>query len=99
MQALIFQQPGSHARELNPFFKNGGTGLPEEEKKDHMVSGSSPLGLDAAWLRKALQRAEEQAKLEGKPLEEIAIQRWGVMIKKKILCFSQSCFKTLMFLL
>lgn len=75
------EKPGSHARELNPFFKDGGTGLPDEEKKELTVSGSSLVGLDAAWLRKALQRAEEQAKTEGKPLEEIAAQRWGSLGK------------------
>ncbi|KAG7177631.1 CWF19-like protein 2-like [Homarus americanus] len=74
-------KPGSHALELNPFYKNGGTGLPEEQKKEHMKPEPSSIGLDAAWLRKALKRAEEQAKLEKRSLEEIAAQRWGSLAK------------------
>ncbi|XP_066943076.1 CWF19-like protein 2 isoform X2 [Macrobrachium rosenbergii] len=73
-------KPGSHARELNPYYKNGGCGLPEE---DQLVNKSSSpaVGLDATWLRKALQRAKEQAQLENKTLEEIAAQRWGSLEK------------------
>nr|XP_053640069.1 CWF19-like protein 2 [Cherax quadricarinatus] len=73
-------KPGSHARELNPYFKDGGTGLPEQRNKDEVSPAPSSLGLDAAWLRKALKRAEEQAQLEKKSLEEIAAQRWGVWL-------------------
>lgn len=74
-------KPGSHARELNPYFKDGGTGLPEQRNKDEVSPAPSSLGLDAAWLRKALKRAEEQAQLEKKSLEEIAAQRWGSLAK------------------
>ncbi|XP_063609512.1 CWF19-like protein 2 [Penaeus indicus] len=69
-------KPGSHARELNPYFKNGGTGLPEEEPQQKVS-----VGLDAAWLRRALQRAKEQAEKENKSLEEVAAQRWGSLAK------------------
>ncbi|XP_069971916.1 CWF19-like protein 2 [Penaeus vannamei] len=68
--------PGSHARELNPYFKNGGTGLPEEESQQN-----ASVGLDGAWLRRALQRAKEQAEKENKSLEEVAAQRWGSLAK------------------
>lgn len=70
---MLILQPGSHARELNPYFKNGGTGLPEEESQQN-----ASVGLDGAWLRRALQRAKEQAEKENKSLEEVAAQRWGV---------------------
>lgn len=70
---MVFLQPGSHALELNPYFKNGGTGLPEEEPQKKVS-----VGFDAAWLRRALQRAKEQAEKENKSLEEVAAQRWGV---------------------
>lgn len=69
-------KPGSHARELNPYFKNGGTGLPEEESQQN-----ASVGLDGAWLRRALQRAKEQAEKENKSLEEVAAQRWGSLAK------------------
>nr|XP_045626090.1 CWF19-like protein 2 [Procambarus clarkii] len=74
-------KPGSHSRELNPYFKNGGSGLPEEEAKEETSTGSVAIGLDAAWLHKALRRAQEQAKLENTSLEEIAAQRWGSLAK------------------
>jgi hypothetical protein len=31
-----------------------------------------------AWLKKSFQRAKEQAQEEGKSLEEVVSQRWGV---------------------
>ncbi|XP_068232096.1 CWF19-like protein 2 [Palaemon carinicauda] len=73
-------KPGSHALELNPYYKNGGCGLPEEDQKINTQS-SPVVGLDAAWLRKALKRAKEQALTENKTLEEIATQRWGSLEK------------------
>ena len=104
MTSLIFQ-PGSHARELNPYYKDGGTGLPEENQKCEWPSSAPVLGLDANWLHKALQRAKEQAQAENKTLEEIAAQRWGVSKskkkkKKKIMVLSmkwvlQYCIRTL----
>ncbi|XP_063852445.1 CWF19-like protein 2 [Scylla paramamosain] len=77
-------KPGSHARELNPYYKDGGTGLPQEQQKATPVPAAATsqiTGLDAGWLRKALQRAKEQASAEGKSLEEIAAQRWGSLAR------------------
>ena len=76
-------QPGQHARELNPYWKDGGTGLPSEEQ-DNLPSSSSsasaPVGDGGlGWLKKAYQRAKEQAKEENKSLEEVAAERWGVI--------------------
>ena len=70
-------QPGTHSRELNPFYKNGGTGLPDQQSQ----SSTSGPSFDVQWLLKALQRAKEQAQDQGKPLEEIAAQRWGSLEK------------------
>ncbi|XP_066586976.1 CWF19-like protein 2 [Prorops nasuta] len=67
----ILDQPGQSSRELNPYWKGGGTGLPEKEKQK---SGSR---MDSTWLKKSLCRAKEQAKEEGRDLEEIAAERWG----------------------
>lgn len=52
-------------------------GLPEEEPKA-VSAAPQTMGLDAGWLHRALQRAREQAKTEGRTLEEVAAERWGV---------------------
>ena len=62
---------GQTNKELNPYWKNGGTGLPEEN------SAKAEPVMDVNWLRKSLQRAKEQAMSEGRSLEEIAAERWG----------------------
>ena len=78
-------QPGQHARELNPYWKDGGTGLPEEEKQaksQNQIRGVGDSG--ASWIRRAYQRAVQQAQEEGVTLEEIAQRRWGV----RVLCIN-----------
>ncbi|XP_044142956.1 CWF19-like protein 2 [Bufo gargarizans] len=68
------------ARELNPFWKDGGTGLPPEEgdvtsdKKVQMVADG---GL--SWLKKSLQRMKEQSEREKRSLEAIVAERYGSM--------------------
>lgn len=68
----ILAEPGQTDKELNPFWKNGGTGMPSEEKKPKAQK------MDVDWLKKSLQRAKEFAEQEGKSLEEVARERWGV---------------------
>ena len=70
------QKPGAHVRELNPFWKDGGKGLPKEESaeaKPKTVMGDG----GKSWLRRAYKRAVEQATEEGRSLEEVASERWG----------------------
>ncbi|KAG9491368.1 hypothetical protein GDO78_000069 [Eleutherodactylus coqui] len=68
------------ARELNPFWKDGGSGLPPEEgdvasvKKVQLVADG---GL--SWLRKSLQRMKEQSEREKRSLEDIVAERYGSM--------------------
>ncbi|KAM3935282.1 CWF19-like protein 2 [Leptodactylus fuscus] len=68
------------ARELNPFWKDGGTGLPPEEgdvtsvKKVQLVADGG-LG----WLKKSLQRMKEQSERENRSLEDIVAERYGSM--------------------
>lgn len=71
----ILMEPGQSGRELNPYWKNGGTGLPENESEKK--SGKS---FDINWLKKSLRRAEQQAEEEDRTLEEVAAERWGVSV-------------------
>nr|XP_018901629.1 PREDICTED: CWF19-like protein 2 [Bemisia tabaci] len=76
-------KPGESDRELNPYWKNGGTGVPEEDKKSAEPKLTSvdvgDRGLE--WLRKALVRTQEQAEAEGRSLEDVAVERWGSLNK------------------
>ncbi|KAM7256173.1 hypothetical protein ACFE04_011914 [Oxalis oulophora] len=69
-------------RELNPYYKNEGSGYPDEENvvnmdkdqhKPYTVFGDG----GASWRLKALKRAREQAAREGRNFEEIVEERWG----------------------
>lgn len=63
--------------ELNPYWKDGGTGLPPPEAKPRQQTS---LGGDGgvSWWKKALQRCQELAEIEGRSIEEIAAERYGV---------------------
>ncbi|XP_033322496.2 CWF19-like protein 2 [Megalopta genalis] len=65
---------GQSKKELNPYWKNDGNGLPNV---DSMKSNTDQTEIDASWLKKSLRRAQEEAEREGKSLEEIAAHRWG----------------------
>lgn len=82
--------------ELNPYWKNGGTGLPPTESDGSRGSTGPPsssqggrniAGNDGgvSWWRKALQRCQELAETEGRPLEEIAAERYGVSLNFTLL--------------
>uniref|UniRef100_A0A9I9D975 CWF19-like protein 2 n=1 Tax=Cucumis melo TaxID=3656 RepID=A0A9I9D975_CUCME len=69
-------------RELNPYFKENGTGYPEDS--DRLKSDIDKLPPPrvvgdggASWRLKALKRAEEQAARDGRRLEEVVEERWG----------------------
>jgi len=69
------------SRELNPYWKDGGMGLPAEDT-DHNPQPPSTVGRmndgGLSWWRKAYQRCTELAAEENRPLEEIAAERYGV---------------------
>jgi hypothetical protein len=76
---------GQTDRELNPYWRDGGTGLPQEKKAEELGNRESQTlpvksvgdhGLD--WLQRALKRTKEQAANEGRNVEEVAAERWGV---------------------
>ena len=69
---------GQSDRELNPYWKDGGTGLPEEKQSKGPILLQNAVGdYGVDWLRRALKRAKEQASSEGRSLEEVAAERWG----------------------
>lgn len=70
----ILNKPGQNNRELNQYWKDGGDGLPQNSSKIL----DSPQILDVNWLKKSLRRTKEQALRDGKSLEEVAAERWGV---------------------
>ncbi|NXF51875.1 C19L2 protein, partial [Oceanites oceanicus] len=79
-KAQELEQAMLSERELNPYWKDGGTGLPPEKdeaaavKKVTMVEDA---GL--SWLRKSYQRMKEQAEREKRNFEEIVAERYGSM--------------------
>ncbi|KAK2519051.1 Cwf19l2 [Columba guinea] len=67
-------------RELNPYWKDGGTGLPPE--KDEAASVKKVTVVEDAglsWLRKSYQRMKEEAEREKRDFEEIVAERYGSM--------------------
>ncbi|XP_021916125.1 CWF19-like protein 2 isoform X2 [Zootermopsis nevadensis] len=81
---------GQSDRELNPYWKDGGTGLPYGRKdkeqliKESEMSPAKSVGdRGVGWLRRALKRAEEQAADEGRSVEDVAAERWGSLQKLK----------------
>ncbi|XP_035682675.1 CWF19-like protein 2 [Branchiostoma floridae] len=77
-------KPGQHARELNPYWRDGGTGLPEEAPSKVKDMPKRTVGVydgGADWLRRQYKRAKEQAEEEGRSLEDIVEQRWGSVEK------------------
>ena len=68
----MFDQPGQHSRELNPFWKSGGDGLPTSES-----STAASVVPDVEWLERSLKRMQEQSEDSGRSLESIASERYG----------------------
>ncbi|KAL7749501.1 Pre-mRNA-splicing factor cwf19 [Sorochytrium milnesiophthora] len=64
------------ARELNPFFKNGGSGLPPTETLSPAGSSSVGTPMSQVMLRK-LQRVFEIAAEESRPIDDVAVERFG----------------------
>ncbi|XP_022051604.1 CWF19-like protein 2 [Acanthochromis polyacanthus] len=79
-KAQAIEQAGLHKLELNPYWKDGGTGLPPEETAGTAVNKGSVVndgGL--SWLRKSYQRMKEQAERERRSLNDVVAERYGSM--------------------
>nr|XP_031839933.1 CWF19-like protein 2 isoform X2 [Nomia melanderi] len=70
---LDLDKVGQSSKELNPYWKNGGNGLPCAD----LINTNKDQIMDANWLKKSLLRAQEEAESKGRCLEEIAAERWG----------------------
>lgn len=80
-----FDQPGQHHKELNPYWKDGGKGLPTQEES-HLGEGfsysSTVIGDGGrSWLQQSYKRVLERAEEEGRTIEELATERWGSIEK------------------
>ncbi|RUS73566.1 hypothetical protein EGW08_018657 [Elysia chlorotica] len=73
-------EPGQHCRELNPYWRDGGTGLPGQRTTNPaaVLPASSTGDGGLAWLQKAYTRCVQQAADEGRALADVAAERYGV---------------------
>ncbi|KAM4628318.1 CWF19-like protein 2 [Polymixia lowei] len=79
-KAQALEQAGLHKLELNPYWKDGGSGLPPGEKAAAALQKAAVVddgGL--SWLRKSFQRMKEQAEREQRSLSDVVAQRYGSM--------------------
>ncbi|XP_058884500.1 CWF19-like protein 2 isoform X1 [Acipenser ruthenus] len=74
------EQAGLHKRELNPYWKDGGSGLPSVESNRESFKKAAIVddgGL--SWLRKSYQRMKEQAERDKRSLDDVVAERYGSM--------------------
>lgn len=68
-------KPGQHHKELNPYWKDGGSGLPDVPTQTRTnMEGRS-------WILRSYKRALEKVGKDGKTFEEIAQKQWGSVDK------------------
>ncbi|PNF29390.1 CWF19-like protein 2 [Cryptotermes secundus] len=84
----ILDRLGQSDRELNPYWRDGGTGLPPERKDAEQVSkeartlpvkSAGHQGVD--WLHQTLEHSKEQTAKEGRSVGEIAMEQKGTLEK------------------
>ncbi|NWI80052.1 C19L2 protein, partial [Dryoscopus gambensis] len=77
-KAQELEQAMLSERELNPYWKDGGTGLPPEKDEEASVKKVTVVeDAGLSWLRKSYQRMKEQAEREKRNIEEIVAERYG----------------------
>ena len=78
MQESFLDKLGQHPKELNPYWKDGGSGLPTAENNStHPQSKLEGRG----WILRSYKRALEQAEQKKVPFKEIAEKQWGSVDK------------------
>ncbi|KAF3692870.1 CWF19-like protein 2 [Channa argus] len=79
-KSKAIEEAGLHKLELNPYWKDGGTGLPPEELAGTAVkTGTVVNDGGLSWLRKSYQRMKEQAEREQRSLNDVVAERYGSM--------------------
>ncbi|KFO72905.1 CWF19-like 2, partial [Cuculus canorus] len=79
-KAQEMEQAMLSERELNPYWKDGGTGLPPEKDEAASIKKVSVVeDAGLSWLRKSYQRMKEQAEREKRNFEDIVAERYGSM--------------------
>uniref|UniRef100_UPI00398EC46A CWF19-like protein 2 n=1 Tax=Pristiophorus japonicus TaxID=55135 RepID=UPI00398EC46A len=74
------EQAEIHKRELNPYWKDGGSGLPSEQSDSAPVQKAAMIedgGL--SWLRQSYKHMKEQAERDQCRLEDVIVARYGSM--------------------
>ncbi|KAM8904865.1 CWF19-like protein 2 isoform 2-T2 [Spinachia spinachia] len=79
-KAQAIEQAGLHKLELNPYWKDGGTGLPPGETAGAAAKkGSVVNDAGLSWLRKSYQRMKETAERQQRSLNDVVAERYGSM--------------------
>ncbi|GAB1293834.1 CWF19-like protein 2 [Apodemus speciosus] len=75
----VLEQSKLLERELNPYWKDGGTGLPSENCILPVTKATGVEDGGLSWLRKSCQRMKEQAQKENRNFEDIVAEKYGSM--------------------
>ncbi|XP_021062482.1 CWF19-like protein 2 isoform X1 [Mus pahari] len=75
----VLEQSKLLERELNPYWKDGGTGLPSENCTLPVTKATGVEDGGLSWLRKSCQRMKEQAQKENRNFEDIVAEKYGSM--------------------
>ncbi|KAL0270918.1 UNVERIFIED_CONTAM: hypothetical protein PYX00_008189 [Menopon gallinae] len=76
----ILDKPGQSARELNPYWKDGGNGLPPTREESLSQGGKNN---DVKYLKNLLKKATEIAESTGESVAKIVYEEWGPLDKLK----------------
>ncbi|XP_051842881.1 CWF19-like protein 2 isoform X2 [Antechinus flavipes] len=77
-KAQAIEESRLSERELNPYWKDGGTGLPPEDTNPSPVAKVVEDG-GLSWLKKSYQRMKEQAEKQNRNFEDVVAERYGSM--------------------
>ncbi|KAA0702386.1 CWF19-like protein 2 [Triplophysa tibetana] len=79
-KAKAIEQAGIHRLELNPYWKDGGSGLPPGNAAGTAVKRAGVVNDGGvSWLQKSYQRMKEQAEREKRSVQSVVAERYGSM--------------------